>query len=178
MRYQALTSGLRVTFTASELKQLLNLARFGRDSLEGSPYFLTEKEAETAARVIAELEAGQVSVRWKQAEAKARRDAPKREEERRRAREHFAVIEGWSVSAMIGDWTDVSPDPDYPMWRDMFNPDTQPREQGEIRRNVSATRGQFSDDTLEYLPNDCTETADRAEIEPLVHRMIARISRR
>jgi len=80
------------------------------------------------------------------------------------------------LSGYLGDWTDLSDDPDRRQWADMFHPDTRPREQGEIRRNVwriYVCRGSATSDEFMVLPADCTMTADRAEIPALVRRIIA-----
>lgn len=173
-----MASGLRVTLTKTELQALLNLARYAADQIEATRhhYILSKRQEAVAADVMQGLEHGLASVQWKQAEAKARRDAPKREAERRAAREHHALIEGFSVWGMLGDWTDLSDDPDRHQWADMFHPDTEPRPQGEIRRNVwriFLSKGSAALDDLVVLPGDCTTTADRHEIDQLARRIIA-----
>lgn len=178
MKTHPMASGLRVTLTKTELQALLKLARFAVDQLPSARhyYILPQRQVDLAADVIKGLEGGLASVQFKQAEAKARREAPKREAERRAAREHHALIDGYTVWATLGDWTDVSDDPDRHQWADMYRPDVQPREQGEIRRNVwriFISKGSAALDDLVVLPGDCTLTADRQEIEVLAGRIIA-----
>lgn len=179
MKTQAMASGLRVTLSKTELQALLKLARYGAEQITAArhSYLLSQRQEAVASDVIDGLERGLASVQWKQAEAKARREAPKREAERRAAREHHARIDGYAVWGMLGDWTDVSDDPDRRQWADMFNPDTKPREQGEVRRNVwriFISKGSAALDDLVVLSGDCTTTADRGEIEQLARAIIAR----
>lgn len=179
MKTHATTSGLRVTLSKTELQALLTLARYGADQLAAArDYYIVPKRQEAVAPdIIKGLEDGLVSLRWKQAEARERREAPRREAERRAAREHHAQIDGFTILGDLGDWTDVSDDPDQRRWADMFHPDTQPRPQGEIRRNVwrvFISRGGAALDDLIVFPGDCTETADRYEIEQLARRIIAK----
>ncbi|MGI9376038.1 MAG: hypothetical protein ACR2PC_08095 [Tsuneonella suprasediminis] len=179
MKTHAMTSGLRVSMTKTELQALLALARYGADqiSAESCNCIMPKRQEAVAADVIQGLESGLASVRWKQAEAKARREAPKREAERRAAREHHAQIDGYTVWGMLSDWTDLSDDPDRRQWADMFHPDTKPRPQGEIRRNVwriFISKGSAAADDLVIFPCDCTQTADRQEIEQLARRIIAK----
>src|SRR3546814_9884315 len=92
MKTHPMASGLRGTLTTTELQALLKLARSAVDRLPnaGPYYILPQRQVDLAADVIKGLELGLTSVQWKQAEAKARREAPKREAERRAAREHNA----------------------------------------------------------------------------------------
>jgi len=178
MKTHPMVSGLRVTLTKTELQALLKLARFAVEQLPAARhyYILPQRQVDVAEDVIKGLERGLASVQWKQAEAKARREEPKREAECRAAREHHAVIDGFTVWAMLGDWTDLSHDPDRRQWADMFHPDTRPREQGEIRRNVwriFISKGSAAADDLIVYPGDCTQTADRQEIDELARRIIA-----
>jgi len=173
MKTQALTSGLRITLSKTELQTLLALAEH---SAADNRCYLSNRQQIIAADLVRQLRAGLSEVRWKQAEAKARHEVPKREAERRAAREHHAEIDGYTVMGMLGDWTDLSDDPDRRQWADMFHPDIRPREQGEIRRNVwriYVCRGSAASDEFMVLPADCTMTADRAEIPALVRRIIA-----
>ncbi|WP_150293613.1 hypothetical protein [Sphingobium estronivorans] len=179
MKTHAMASGLRVTLSKTELQALLKLAQYGAEQIAAARhcYVLPQRQEAVAADVIHGLERGLASVQWKQAEAKAKREAPKREAERRAAHEHHARIDGYAVWGMLGDWTDVSDDPDRRQWADMFHPDTKPREQGEIRRNVwriFISKGSAALDDLVVLSGDCTATADRAEIEQLARTIIAR----
>lgn len=178
MKTHALLRGLRVTLTKTELQALLGLARYGADQLANGGYFYLPKRQETAAPdVIRGLELGLVSLQWKQAEAQEKRDRPKREAARRASREHHADVDGYSVIGTLGDWTDISDDPDFPRWADLHDPGTEPREQVEIRRSVwriLLTRGSTVSGDLEVLLGDCTQTADRDEIEELARRIIAR----
>mgnify|MGYP001607081120 CR=1 FL=1 len=49
MKTQAMTSGLRVTLSATELRALLNLARFASDQLAGDTgYHLDTRQAAVA----------------------------------------------------------------------------------------------------------------------------------
>jgi len=177
MKTHAMASGLRVTLTKTELRALLTLARYGAEQVAAARhyYIVPQRQEAVAADVIQDLERGLASVEWKQAEARARREAPKREAERRAAREHHASVDGLTIWATLGDWTDVSADPDQTRWVETFHPDA--REQGEIRRNVwrvYVTRGTAASDDFIVLPGDCTKTADRQDIEPLARRIIAK----
>src|SRR3546814_3412319 len=96
----------------------------------GHEYNLPQRQVDLAAEGIKGLELRLTSVQWKQAEAKARREAPKREAERRAAREHHALIDGYTVWGTLGDWADLSDDPDQRRWADMFLPGTEPRKIG------------------------------------------------
>jgi hypothetical protein len=179
MKTHPMASGLRVTLTKTELQALLKLARFAVDQLPAARHYhiLPQRQVDLAADVIKSLERGLTSVQFKQAEAKARREAPKREAERRAAREHHALIDGYTVWATLGDWTDLSPDPDQPRWVDLFGADVEPRAQGEIRRQVwriFVSTGSAASDDFTVFPGDCTETADRREIDQLARRIIAR----
>lgn len=176
MKTHPMASGLRITLTKTELQALLNLARYGAEQIAAARhyYIMPKRQEAIAADVVQGLEQGLASVQWKQAEAKAR-EQPKREAERRAAREHHVQIDGYTVWGMLGDWTDVSEDPDHRRWADMFNPQTIPR-QGEIRRNVwriFVSKGSAASDDLLVLPCDCTQTADREEIEVLARGIIA-----
>jgi len=178
MKTHAMASGLRVTLTKTELQALLALARYGVEQIAAAhhSYIVPKRQEALAADVIKGLEQGLSSVRWKQAEAKARRDAPKREAERRAAREHHAQIDGYTVWGMLSDWTDLSDDPDRHQWADLLNPLTEAREQAEIRHNVwriFISKGSAAADDLIVYPGDCTQTADRQEIEVLARRIIA-----
>ena len=178
MKTQAMTSGLRLTLSKTELQALLTLARYGARQLEtnGHSYLVPRRQEAVAGDVIQGLERGLADLQWKQAEARARREAPKREAAARAAREHHAEVDGFFVRGLLGDWTDLSEDPDRRQWADMFHPDTQPR-QGEIRRNVwrlFISKGSAAADDLVVLPGDCTPNADRGEIEPLARAIIAR----
>lgn len=182
MKSYTLAAGLRVTFSKTELETLLILLRYAANDL-GADHrlYLSDRQKTLAVDMVQGLETGMSSLRFKQAEAKARRDAPKREAERRAAREYHAEIDGYIVSGMLGDWTDVSDDPDQRRWADMFNPDTQTqlREQSEIRRNVwriQIWKGRFASDDLVVLPSDCTMTANRDEIAVLARRIITSAS--
>ena len=191
MKTHAMVSGLRVTLTKTELLALLSLARYGADQIATArhQYLMPKRQEAVAADVIQGLARGLASVQWKQAEAKAKREAPKREAERRAARAHNALIDGYTVWGILGDWTDLSDDPDRRQWADMFHPDTEPRAQGEIRRNVwrifiskgSATsddsKNSAASDDFAVIPGDCTETADCGEIEQLARRLIAKYQR-
>lgn len=177
MKSQPLTTGLRISLSKTELQTLLTLAEH---AVSDNRCSLSEKQQATASNLVDGLRSGLAALRFKQAAAKARRDAPRREAERRTAREHHAEIDGYRVWGMLGDWTDLSDDPDRRQWADMFNPDTIPREQGEIRRNVwriFVTRGSASADDLVVLPGDCTTTADRSEIAHLARSIIANVTR-
>lgn len=80
------------------------------------------------------------------------------------------------LSGYLGDWTDLSDDPDRRQWADLLNPLTEAREQAEIRRNVwriYISKGSAAADDLIVYPGDCTQTADRQEIEVLARRIIA-----
>lgn len=178
MKTHPMASGIRVTLTKTELQALLKLARFAVDQLPAARhhYILPQRQVDLAADVIKGLEGGLASVQFKQVEAKARREAPKREAERRAAREHHALIEGFTVWATLGDWTDLAVDPDQRRWVDIFLLGTEPREQGEIRRNVwriFVSKGSAASDDFTIFSGDCTETADRREIEQLARRIIA-----
>lgn len=172
-----MSSGLQVTLSKTELEALLALTRRGADQFDAHGWHHLTKAQETAAiGIIRGLKHGLADLGAKQAEAKWNRDAPKREAARRAAMEHHAVVDGYTVLGMLGDWADISTDPDRRQWADMFHPDTELREQGEIRRNVwriFITKGRVSDGTGVILQGDCTETADRAEIEELARRIIA-----
>lgn len=178
MKTHALVSGLRVTLTQTELQALLHLARYGADQVaNGHHHLLSRRQEAVATDVIQDLERGLASLQWKQTEAKVRREAPKREAERRAARAYRAQIDGHTVWGMLGDWTDVSDDPDRRQWADMYHPDTKPHEQGEIRRNVwriFISKGSAASDELVVLPGDCTYSADRQEAEDLARRIIAK----
>ncbi|CAM4194273.1 Histidine phosphatase family protein [Novosphingobium lubricantis] len=178
MKTHAMASGLRVTLSKTELQALLTVARYGAEQLAAvrDCYIVPKRQEAVAPDIIKGLEDGLASLRWKQAEAKERREAPKREAERRAAREHHAVIDGHAVWGMLSDWTDLSDDPDQRRWADMFHPDIDPRPQGELRRNVwrvFISKGGAAADDLVVFPGDCTETADRREIEQLARRIIA-----
>ena len=173
MKTHPMASGLRVTLTKTELQALLKLARFAVDQLPAARHFhiLPQRQVHLAADVIKSLELGLASVQFKQAEA------PKREAERRAAREHHALIDGYTVWGTLGDFTDLSDDPDQRRWADMFMPGTEPRNQGEIRRNVwriFVSKGSAASDDFTVFPGDCTETADRREIDQLARRIIAK----
>jgi len=173
MKSQPLTTGLRVSLSKTELQTLLALAEH---AVSDHRCYLSEKQQATASNLVDGLRSGLAALRFKQAEAKARRDAPRRQSERRSAHEHHLEIDGYRVWGMLGDWTDVSEDPDRRQWADMFHPDTQPREQGEIRRNVwriFISKGSASAEDLTVLPGDCTRSADRGEIADLARRIIA-----
>lgn len=179
MKTHPMASGLRVTLTKTELQALLKLAQLAVDQLPAARHcdILAQRQVDVAADVIKGLELGLTSVQWKQAEAKARREAPKRVAERRAAREHHALIDGYTVWGTLGDWADLSDDPDQRRWADMFLPGTEPREQGEIRRNVwqiFISKGSAASDDFTIFPGDCTETNDRLEIEQLARRIIAK----
>jgi hypothetical protein len=178
MKTHAMASGLRVTLSKTELQALLALARYGAEQIAAAhhSYILPKRQEAVAVDVMQGLEQGLASLRWKQAEAKARRDAPKREAERRAAREHHAVIDGHAVWGRLGDWTDLSDDPDRRQWADLLNPLTEAREQAEIRYNVwriFISKGSAAADDLIVYPGDCTQTADRGEIDELARRIIA-----
>ena len=140
-------------------------------------YIVPKRQEAVAPDIIKGLEDGLASLRWKQAEARERRDAPRREAERRAEREHHAVVDGFTVFGTLGDWTDLSDHPDERRWADMFMPGTEPREQAELRRNVwriYVSKGSAASDDFTVFPGDCTETADRGEIEHLARRIIAK----
>lgn len=178
MKTHAMASGLRVTLNKTELQALLALARYAAEQIAAADhnYIMPKRQEAVAADVIQGLELGLASVRWKQAEAKARREEPKREAERRAAREHHAVVDGHTVWGVLGDWTDLSENPDRRQWADLFHPDTEPRPQGEIRRHawrIYISKGSAAADDLIVYPGDCTQTADRREIDELAQRIIA-----
>ena len=104
MKTHPMASGLRVTLTKTELQALLKLARLAVDQLPAARHcdILAQRQVDVAADVIKGLELGLTSVQWKQAEAKARREAPKRVAERRAAREHHALIDGYTVWGTLG----------------------------------------------------------------------------
>lgn len=179
MKTHAMTSGLRITLSKTELQALLTLARYGAEQLAATRehYTVPKREETVVPDIIKGLDDGLTSLRWKQAEARERRDAPRREAERRAAREHHAMVDGHTVWATLGDWTDVSDDPDERRWADLLMPGTEPREQAELRRNVwriFVTKGSAASDDFTVFPGDCTETADRGEIEQLARRIIAK----
>ncbi|MFC0203317.1 hypothetical protein [Novosphingobium soli] len=179
MKTHPMVSGLRVTLTTTELQALIKLAQFAVNQLPAARhyYILPQRQVDLVADVLKSLELGLASVQFKQAEAKARREAPKREAERRAAREHHDLIDGYTVCGTLGDWADLSDDPDQRRWADMFMPGTEPREQGEIRHNVwriFISKGKAASDDFTVFPGDCTETADRREIEGLARRIIAK----
>ncbi|OYW89282.1 MAG: hypothetical protein B7Z20_00335 [Sphingobium sp. 32-64-5] len=76
-----MVSGLRVTLTKTELQALLKLARFSVDQLPAARhhYILAQRQVDIATDVIKSLELSLTSIQLKQAETKARREAPKRE---------------------------------------------------------------------------------------------------
>jgi len=177
MKTQPMTTGLRVTLSKTELDTLLTLLRYSAAHPSGDrPWLLSGRQASLAPAIIDQLERGLVSLRWKQAEARSRRDAPQREAESRAAREHHASIDGYTVWGMLGDWADISDDPDRRQWADLFHPDTVPKDQGEIRRGVwriFISKGRISSDDSVVLPGDCTLTANRDEIAVLARRIIS-----
>lgn len=177
MKTQAMTTGLRVTLSRTELDTLLTLLRHSAAHPSGDrPWLLSGRQTTLAPTIVDQLEKGLVSLRWKQAEAQSRREAPRREAERRVAREHHVSIDGYTVWGMLGDWADISDDPDRRQWADLFHPDTVPRAQGEIRRGVwriFISKGRIGSEDSVVLPGDCTLTADRDEIAVLARRIIA-----
>lgn len=80
MKTHPMASGLRVTFTKTELQALLKLARFAVDQLPAARhyYILPQRPVDVAADLIKGLELGLASVQFKQAEARERREAPSR----------------------------------------------------------------------------------------------------
>jgi hypothetical protein len=104
MKTHEMTSGIRITLSKTELQALLTLARYGAAQIAAARDYdiVPERQGAVAADVIQGLELGLASVRWKQAEAKSRREAPKREAERRATREHHALIDGYTVWGTLG----------------------------------------------------------------------------
>lgn len=103
MKTHAMVSVTRSPLTRTELQALLHLARCGADQVaNGHHYLLSRRQEAVATDVIEDLERGLASLQGKQAEAKARRETPKREAERRAAREYHAQIDGYTVWGMLG----------------------------------------------------------------------------
>lgn len=177
MKAQAMASAVRLTLTRTELHTILNLARFGKDALAERPDLRLDARQEAVANALIEhLELALADIRLKQAARTNRRNDEKFAEQRRREREHHGEVDGWRVIGFLGDWADKSTDPDYRLWVDANNPDSVLPDQCEIRRNVwriYLTRGHASDDSLQVLRGDCTQTADRAEIKFVAKRIIA-----
>lgn len=169
MKSRVTQSALTVTLTKTELLALIAIARHG-------DAYLSRAQASAAAEIIGGLEKGLSELRWKQAEAKNRREANKRANDRRNTHEHHELIDGYTVIGTLSDWTDLSSNPDTRHWADMFHPDTTPREQGEIRRNawrIHILHRDVEEDRYDFLPGDCTQSSDRAEIAQLARRIIA-----
>lgn len=174
MKTQVLARGLRATFTATEIETLLDLAERGAADLARDPAAADRRQA-LAPVLVDELARAVDTLRMNRAQANAERAADRRQAEAWRDRKHFAQVDGFNVLADRGDWVDVSRDPDFRQWADLRNPMTIAPDQAEVRRDtwrVYVTQGSTTEDDFRVI-GGCTETSDRAAIEPLVRRMIA-----
>ena len=177
MRTQVLASGLRVTLSETELRALLNSARFGAEQLSLQGMALERRQSAVIDDVIAGLELAGAGLSIKKQQKTSEKMVATALEQRREGREHHCEVEGWLVTASLGDWCDISDNPDYTVWVDMFNPQTAVRAQGEIRRDVWLVRmikGSVATGDYSVLPSICTLTANREEIAGTARAAIAK----
>lgn len=173
MKTQVLARGLRATFTATEIETLLDLAERGAAALAADRAASSRGQA-LAGVVVDDLARAVAELHSSRDRAGAQRAADRRQAQAVRDRKHFAQVDGFNVLADRGDWVDVSRDPDFRQWADLRNPMTIAPDQAEIRRDtwrVYVTQGSTTEDDFRVI-GGCTETSDRAAIEPLVRRMI------
>lgn len=175
MKTHVLARGLRATFTATEFEILVDLAERGAAALAHDPAAADRRQA-LAGALVDDLARAVDTLRMNRAQANAERAAERRQAEAVLERKHFAQVDGFNVMADRGDWIDVSADPDFHQWADLRNPMTVAPAQAEIRRDawrVYVTHGSATEDDFRVI-GGCTETSDRAAIEPLARRMIAK----
>lgn len=163
MKVQAMSSAIRSTLTLREVRALHQLAKAGAQALGiAAP--------DCARDLVAKLEIGIAELEWKQADARSRRTA-------KLARPLFKpminlTINGLKISAEKGDWIDINPMPDSPVWGEL----TPEREslQAEIRRDAwrVLVLTPMPYDSL-CIASDCTKTGDAKEVEPLARRLVA-----
>jgi hypothetical protein len=167
MKVQAMASALRVTLTLREARALQQLALAGR-------YALNFNAPDQADELAVMLDIGVHDLASKQAEARARRLA-------KSAKPQFPPminmdIDGFTISAELSDWIDISATPDYCVWATL----TPERESGqyEIRRNAWRVNVLNPDrDGPMHLANGCTETDCRNEVEALSRKLVGNITR-
>jgi hypothetical protein len=167
MKVDPMTKGLRVVMTVAEariLESAMAAMLVAMPERDKPPHLLD---------ITARLRVGADDVERRQREARARRDAPKIEAARRKAVERHLVVDGCTVIARLGDWIDVSRDPDFRIWGNARM--AKPNEQAEIVCgvwNVIALNPDRGSDNV-TAGQGITATGDPAEIEPVARRVIA-----
>ncbi|WP_347269876.1 hypothetical protein [Rhizorhabdus histidinilytica] len=170
MKVTSTASAIRATFTVTEARELVTLAR----DAAAHGLFLSDRLTD----MIALLDCARHDVQMKQAVKRADRNAAKVAEQRRRERERYFVIDDLSVSAIRADYADASTDPDFRLWVDLILSEALNKplpDQCEIRRDVwcvRVVRPATGFDPSQIIGSDCTETADPAEIRTVAERLI------
>lgn len=168
MRVQALSSGLRVTVSLREARAIRQLVEAGAKALDFAAPDQTDE-------IVAMLDIGVHDVATRQAEARARR-------KEKTTRPDYPPmmnidVEGFTISAELGDWIDISTVPDFCVWGKV-TPERQ-GEQREIRRNtwrVLVLNPDRHSDGVMFLATDCTETDDRADAETVARKLVQQIA--
>lgn len=165
MRVQAMSSSLRVTMSPTEARAIAKLIAAGDDALGAfSP--------DCAADIMVMLQIGASEVRSKQENARRARAARNAKPSQPPLRN--ITIDGYTICARLGDWIDVSPDPDSKCW---VAATPERRGQHEIRRGVWHVVVLNPDPygSLHLGPSACTETASEADIERLARRLVEHV---
>lgn len=163
MKMQAMSKGLRLTITAREARNMRTLLERGAEAMG---VFAPDDVSD----MLAMLDIGIHEVTTKQAEARGRK---KDNGSLKANRPHRNIeVEGFTISATLGDYIDVSPDPDRYVW--VSASDERIATQGEVRRNVWQVCVLDPDPYGRmFLAFDCTMSACEAEIEPVARRLVA-----
>ncbi len=170
MKVQPQSASIRITMSASEAARLATICRDA--ATLGA--FLTESDQ----ALVAQLDRAAADVRMNQHRRRADRQATERAESRRREREAFGQLDGCNWTAVRADYADAARDPDFRQWVDIDVAAAIGRpspDQCEIRRDVWLVRvtRPIPGDISSIIGSDCTESADRRAIEPLVRSMLA-----
>ncbi|MBB6191490.1 hypothetical protein FHS51_001717 [Sphingobium wenxiniae] len=162
-----MSSALRATFTLREARALQRLVQAGAAALN-------HLAPDQSDEIIAMLDIGIHDVATKQADARARK---KVKEQRPVFPPMINIdIDGYAISAELGDWVDISTDPDYSVWGAV----TPEREAGqhEIRRNAWRVHVLNPDRYGPlHLAYGCTAADSRDEVEELATKLVDGIRR-
>ncbi len=168
MRIQPMSSGLRIRTTLRE-------ARYIRALIEAGAGALGCLAPDVTPDFLAALDIGINDVASKQADARLRKKA--REARADHPPMRNPVIDGYTICARLGDWIDVSADPDSRCWITW----TAERDgQHEVRRGVWLVEV-LNPDPYGFIhlgESACTETGDEAEIEPLARQLVSQLPAR
>lgn len=156
-----MSASLRIGATLREARHIRTLIAAGADAL--GPL-----APGAASDFLAALDIGISDVASRQADARLRKNA--RQAPIGRTPMRNLVVHGYTICARLGDWIDVSPDPDQRCW---ITATPERDGQHEIRRGAWQVLVLNPDPYGSlHLAQSCTNTGDEGEIEPVARSLV------